>query len=87
MRKIGYNVWAEYHKSTADKEKNIEYRIRIAICETVRRLNFEIPRPALNVVTPADVHDKTAQYKILNNNKYIDQERKRKNIPPWKKKY
>jgi len=87
FKNVFYNVWAEYQNNTADKEKSIEDRVRIAINATAKRLNHEIPRPALKGVTPADVHNRIAKYKILANCKYIEQERKRKNIPPWKKNY
>ncbi len=56
FKNLFYNVWERLVRKGAGKEKSIDERVHRAVAETVHLSNFQIPRPALGGVTPADVH-------------------------------
>lgn len=56
FKNLFYNVWERLERNHTDKEKSIDKRAHQAVAETVDLSNFQIPRPALGGVTPADVH-------------------------------
>ncbi len=62
-------------------------RVRAAVDETKRLLNEEVPRPSLNGVTPADVHNDRHFAKIEANRKYYEKERKKPTDSPWSRGY
>ena len=55
FKNLFYNVWERLERNSTDKEKTLDERLHRAVGETVHLSNFEIPRPALDGVTPADV--------------------------------
>jgi len=55
LKNVFYNVWERRQTNGSDKEKTVDQRVQQAVAETVHLLNFQIPRPALGGVTPADV--------------------------------
>lgn len=74
FKNVFYNVWAERESQGVLREKSLEERVRSAVMETKRRLNFEIPRPRLGGVCPGDVHRGIAEEKIAANREYVRQE-------------
>jgi transposase InsO family protein len=92
FKNIFYNVWAQLEDSDVAElalleEKEFVVIVQLVVNETIRRLNEEIPRPALKGVTPADVlKGKTAE-RIEINRKYLEMERNKKEvIEPWNRK-
>ena len=55
--------------------------------ETVHLLNEDIPRPLLEGVTPADVHSGLQISKKEEIQKYYEEEQKKRNTKPWRRKY
>ena len=55
FKNLFYTVWERQEREGTDKEKNLLERARITMTETVRLLNWSIPRPSLGAVTPGDV--------------------------------
>lgn len=74
FKNVFYNVWAERESRGVLREESLEVRVRSAVMETKRRLNFEIPRPRLGGVCPGDVHRGIAEEKIAANREYVRQE-------------
>ena len=56
LKNLFYNVWERLERNSTDKEKTLDERVHLALGETVHLSNFQVPRPALGGVTPADVH-------------------------------
>jgi len=56
FKNLFYNVWERLETNHTDKEKSLDERVHRAVADTVHLDNFQIPRPALGGVTPADVH-------------------------------
>lgn len=56
FKNLFYNVWERLERNHTDKEKSLDERVYRAVGDTVHLDNFQIPRPALGGVTPADVH-------------------------------
>lgn len=56
FKNLFYNVWERLETNHTDKEKSLDGRVYRAVADTIRLDNFQIPRPALGGVTPADVH-------------------------------
>ena len=55
FKNLFYNVWERLERNSTDKEKSLDERVQRAVGETVYLSNFQIPRPVLGGVTPADV--------------------------------
>ena len=55
FKNLFYNVWERLERNSTDKEKSLDERVQRAVGETVHLSNFQVPRPALGGVTPADV--------------------------------
>jgi transposase InsO family protein len=56
FKNVFYNVWELQEREGTDKEKTLLERAEAAAAETVDLLNEKIPRPALEGISPADVH-------------------------------
>lgn len=86
FKNIFYNVWATFELSEAAKsnEKELLVYVQLAIKETLRRMNEEIPRPGLKGVTSADVLKGIAGERREINRKYLEMEQEKKEvIEPW----
>jgi transposase InsO family protein len=89
FKNVLYNVWANLKVSDAAKlnEKELLVYVQLAINETRRRMNEEIPRPGLKGVTPADVLMGIAEERREINRKYLEMEQGKKEvIEPWNRK-
>jgi transposase InsO family protein len=87
LKSTFYNVWERQLGDAADKEKSLLERVEVALSETVRLMNEEIPRPALGGVTPADVHAGRREAKRHEVEAYREKESGRHDIPPWTRSY
>jgi transposase InsO family protein len=87
FKNVFYNVFERRERGDADKEKNLLERVKAAVEETNRLLNEEVPRPSLDGVTPADVHNGRRLSKIEANRKYYEKERKKPTDSPWSRGY
>jgi transposase InsO family protein len=85
FKNVFYNVWAQMETIAADKGKTILERAQLAVCESAKRLNYEIPRPCLRGVTPADVQKGVSEEKIQINHKYVERDQQTKLAKPWTK--
>ena len=56
FKNLFYNVWERLETNHTDKEKSLDERVKQAVEDTAHLDNFQIPRPALGGVAPADVH-------------------------------
>lgn len=83
FKNVFYNVWAEVETKETDKEKTLLSKIQLAVFESTKRLNYELPRPSLKGVTPGDVQTGINKCKIERNLKYLEQEWQRKEVKPW----
>jgi len=86
FKNVFYNVWANLKVSDAAKlnEKELLVYVLLAINETLRRMNEEIPRPGLKGVTPGDVLKGMAGERREINRKYLEMEQGKKEvIEPW----
>lgn len=88
FKNVFYNVWAQIEKTEVDvtglEEGGLLKYVQLAVTETIRRLNEEIPRPSLNGVTSADVLKGIAEGKIEINRKYLEEEQEKKEVTkPW----
>lgn len=94
FKNVFYNVWAELNElkvkvSDVAKltEKELLVYVQLAIIETMRRLNEEIPRPSLNGVTAGDVLRGVDKERREINRKYLEMEQGKKEvIEPWDRK-
>ena len=89
FKNVFYNVWANLKISDAAKlnEKELLVYVQLAINETLRRMNEEIPRPGLKGVTSGDVLKGIAGEKREINRKYLEMEQGKKEvIEPWNRK-
>jgi transposase InsO family protein len=86
LKGVFYNVWERRKRENADEGKTVLERVRLALEETVLRLNEAIPRPSLGGVTPADVHAGRKQVKRKQIQAYREREKSR-DVPPWKRSY
>ncbi len=96
LKQVFYENWRNERlpenkkdKKEATKEKNLLKRVRITLQQTIEDLNCKIPRPVLNGVAPADVHDGTARDKRKEILAYKQREqnsspRKPLDVPLWK---
>ncbi len=87
FKNVFYNVWAKPEQEEADKEKSLLARVDASVRETAHLLNHVIPRPCLQGVTPADLHEHTSQAKIEANRQYVQMEQEKPSPPPWEKSY
>jgi transposase InsO family protein len=86
FKNVFYNVWINWEIKEADKGRRVIDRIQRAVVESAKRMNLEIPRLCLKGVTPADVHNGTAQYRRQINEDYIQKAQERKEeIELWTK--
>lgn len=46
LKSVFYNVWERQARESADEEKSLLGRVGVALKETVRLMNEEIPRPS-----------------------------------------
>jgi transposase InsO family protein len=74
FKNVFYNVWAERESEGVVREKRLEDRVRLAVKETKKRMNFEIPRPRLGGVCPGDVHRGIDGEKVVANREYVRRE-------------
>ena len=88
FKNVFYNVLSDSKMNVegADKEKNLLRHLELVLNESIKRMNYEIPRLCLKGVTPGDVQDDIAENKIANNIKYLEKEKQRKEVKPWSKK-
>lgn len=87
FKNVFYNVFSKREQEEADKEKSLLARIEASARETVHLLNHAIPRPCLQGVTPADLHEHTSRAKIEANRHYVQMEQEKPSPPPWDKSY
>ncbi len=84
FKNVFYNVWAQREKRGMAKEKPLLDRAQLAVTETLRRMNKEIPRPSLGGVTAHDVWRGIAHEKREDNRYYLEKElREKVVIRPW----
>lgn len=89
FKNVFYNVWAKMKVSeVAELEaEELLVCVQMAINETMRRMNEEIPRPCLNGVTSADVLKGMAEERREINRTYLKKEQGKKEvIEPWNRK-
>lgn len=82
FKNLFYNVWERLERNDADKEKSIEERMHRALAETVHLGNFQIPRPALGGITPADVHFGSKKERQKEIEQYREQQAAKKTLKP-----
>jgi len=87
LKSVFYNVWEQRVRERADEGKSLLERVEVALSETVRLMNEEIPRPRLQGVTPADVHHGRREAKRQQVQAYRARESSRRDIPPWDRSY
>jgi transposase InsO family protein len=87
FKNVFYNVWAKRESGEADKEKSLPSRVEAAVMETVRLLNQVIPKPSLNGVTPADLHQGVSSTKVEGNRQYRDRGQQKPDTLPWNRNY
>ncbi len=85
FKNVFYNIWANLKTTGISGDGALLYRVKVAVADTVRRMNTEIPRPCLKGVTPNDVQKSIDAEKIKRNQKYLEEERAKKEIKPWTK--
>jgi transposase InsO family protein len=84
FKNVFYNVWAQREKRGMARGKPLLDRAELTVAETLRRMNEEIPRPALGGITAQDVWIGIAQDKREENRQYLEKELKEKEvIRPW----
>jgi transposase InsO family protein len=89
FKNVFYNVWAKVEENDVKDPEEDEplVCVQLAVNETIRRMNEEIPRPALKGVTPADVLKGIARERREINRKYLEREQESKEvIEPWNRK-
>lgn len=89
FKNVFYNVWAKFEESDLKglEEDQLLVCVQLAIDETMRRMNEEIPRPSLKGVTPVDVLKGIAEERREINRKYLEKEQESKEvIEPWNRK-
>jgi transposase InsO family protein len=91
FKNVFYNVWATFELEVSEaaklNEKELLMYVQLAIKETLRRMNEEIPRPVLKGVTSADVLKGIAGERREINRKYLEMEQGKKEvIEPWNRK-
>jgi transposase InsO family protein len=91
FKNVFYNVWANSMLKISDaaklNEKELLVYVQLAINDTIRRMNEEIPRPGLKGVTPADVLKGIAGERREINRNYLEMEQGKKEvIEPWNRK-
>lgn len=89
FKNVFYNVWAKVEENDVKnlEEDQLLVCVQLAINETIRRMNEEIPRPNLKGVTSADVFKGIAEEKRYINRKYREKEQwSREVIEPWNRK-
>jgi transposase InsO family protein len=89
FKNVFYNVWAKVEESDLRnlKEGELLVCIQVAINETIRRMNDEIPRLSLKGVTSTDVLKGKAEEKREINRTYLRKEQERKEVTePWNRK-
>jgi len=87
LKSVFYNVWERQVRKSADEEKSLLGQVGVALEETVRLMNEEIPRPSLGGVTPADVHAGNQEAKRREIQAYRARESSRRDVPPWTRTY
>ena len=87
FKSVFYNVWERRCREGAGEEEKLLDRVRAAVRETVELLNESIPRPSLGGVTPADVHFGRHEAKRKEVRQYVEKEKARKDVPPWRRSY
>lgn len=87
FKNVFYNVWVQREKKQEAKEKVLLERVQLAVAETIRRMNEEIPRPGLQGVTADDVRKGISEERREINRKYLEKELEKKEVSkPWDKK-
>ena len=91
FKNVFYNVWTTFELEVREaaklNERELLVYVHLAIKETLRRMNEEIPRPVLKGVTSADVLKGIAGEKREINQKYLEMEQGKKEvIEPWNRK-
>ncbi|HDZ89862.1 MAG TPA: transposase [Deltaproteobacteria bacterium] len=82
LKNVFYNVWERLERKPTDKEKTLDERVWHGVEETVHLLNFQIPRPALGGVTPADVQSGFRIQRQRQIAEYREEQAARKPPPP-----
>jgi len=87
FKNVFYNIWERRERQETDKEKTLLQRAQLTMAETVKEINWVIPRPALGGVTPADVQQgiKTVKKEIIK--QYRKSELEREASPPLTRPY
>lgn len=57
FKNVFYNIWERRERDGTDKKRSLLERAQLTMAETVNSLNWTIPRPALDGVTPGDVQE------------------------------
>jgi transposase InsO family protein len=84
FKNVFYNIWAQREKSGVAKGETLLTRVQLAVNDTIRIMNEEIPRPVLSGVTPMDVWKSSAHYRMKINRQYVEKEQLKKEvINPW----
>ena len=79
FKNVFYNLWATSEQEETDKEKSLLARVEATAKHTGYVLNYVIPRPCLQGVTPADLHEHTSRDKIEANRGYVQMEQEKPN--------
>jgi transposase InsO family protein len=96
FKNVFYNVWADMETENRKKsegegvkveEESLLERVQLAVAETNRKMNDEIPRPSLKGVTSADAWKGIALERREINRTYLEKEREKKEVmKPWNRK-
>lgn len=96
FKNVFYNVWADMETENRKKsegegvkveEESLLERVQLAVAETIRKMNDEIPRPSLKGVTSADAWKGIALERREINRTYLEKEREKKEVmKPWNRK-
>ena len=82
FKNVFYNVWERREREGTDKEKSHLDRARMTMEETVWLINWEIPRPSHDGVTPGDVQYGRKAERIAVINQYKETELAKDDPPP-----
>ena len=93
IKSVFYNVFAKNDLKefalmdtdpSAERKKLLD-KISLSLQESIRRLNDEIPRPALGGVTAEDVYSAVAEEKRKLNAEYLEKEQMKEKVNRWSK--
>lgn len=94
IKSVFYNVFAKNDlkqfapmddPEPSTERKKLLDKVSLAMAESVRRLNDEIPRPALGGVAPQDVYSGVAEEKKKLNAEYLEKEQMKEKVKRWSK--